>query len=73
MNLELWRRGGQRLYGGCAGFGGKRYPLTVEFQAPVPDFPGITMLIVRLADDLGDIGDVLCRLISMEWPATGYG
>ncbi|HLE61543.1 MAG TPA: DUF1800 family protein, partial [Pyrinomonadaceae bacterium] len=41
---------------------GKRYPLSVEYQGPVPNFPGITMLIVRLADDLGDVGDVLLRI-----------
>jgi uncharacterized protein (DUF1800 family) len=41
---------------------GKLYPLRVEFTGQVPNFPGITMLIVRLADDLGDVGDVLLRL-----------
>ena len=41
---------------------GKRYPLRVEFSAPVPGFPGITMLIVRLSDDMGDLGDVLLQL-----------
>ncbi len=41
---------------------GKLYPLRIEFMGSVPDFPGITMFIVRLADDLGDVGDVLLRL-----------
>ena len=41
---------------------GKIYPLRVEFMGQVPGFPGITMFIVRLADDLGDVGDVLLRL-----------
>ncbi|MFN2530698.1 MAG: DUF1800 family protein [Pyrinomonadaceae bacterium] len=41
---------------------GKIYPLRVEFMGQVPNFPGITMFIVRLADDLGDVGDVLLRL-----------
>jgi uncharacterized protein (DUF1800 family) len=41
---------------------GKLYPLRVEFIGPVPNFPGITMIVVRLADDLGDVGDVLLRL-----------
>lgn len=41
---------------------GKIYPLRVEFVGQVPNFPGITMIIVRLADDLGDVGDVLLRL-----------
>jgi uncharacterized protein (DUF1800 family) len=41
---------------------GKLYPLRIEFMGQVPLFPGITMFIVRLADDLGDVGDVLVRL-----------
>ena len=41
---------------------GKLYPLRVEFIGQVPNFPGITMIVVRLADDLGDVGDVLLRL-----------
>jgi uncharacterized protein (DUF1800 family) len=41
---------------------GKLYPLRIEHMGQVPNFPGITMFIVRLADDLGDVGDVLVRL-----------
>ncbi|MGH9961095.1 MAG: hypothetical protein ACREBC_28905, partial [Pyrinomonadaceae bacterium] len=41
---------------------GKRYPLRVEHMSRVPNFPGITMIIVRLADDMGDVGDVLLGL-----------
>lgn len=41
---------------------GKIYPLRVEHVGQVPGFPGITMIVVRLADDLGDVGDVLVRL-----------
>jgi uncharacterized protein (DUF1800 family) len=41
---------------------GKLYPLRIEHAAPVSGFPGITMFIVRLADDMGDLGDVLLRL-----------
>ena len=41
---------------------GKLYLLKVEFMGQVPNFPGITMFIVRLADDIGDVGDVLLRL-----------
>ena len=41
---------------------GKLYPLRVEYVGQVPNFPGITMIVVRLADDLGDVGDVLLRL-----------
>ncbi|MGI8735238.1 MAG: DUF1800 domain-containing protein [Pyrinomonadaceae bacterium] len=38
---------------------GKRYLLKIEYVGRVPGFEGITMLIVRLADDLGNVGDVL--------------
>ncbi len=38
---------------------GKRYPLKVEYKGQVPGFPGITMFVIRLADDLTVIGDVL--------------
>jgi uncharacterized protein (DUF1800 family) len=41
---------------------GKIYPLRVEYAGQVPGFPGITMIVVRLADDIGDAGDVLLRL-----------
>jgi uncharacterized protein DUF1800 len=41
---------------------GKHYPLRVEHVGQVPGFPGITMIIVRLADDMGDVGDVLLEL-----------
>jgi uncharacterized protein (DUF1800 family) len=41
---------------------GKTYPLLVEHVGQVPNFPGITMIIVRLHDDVGDVGDVLLRL-----------
>lgn len=39
-----------------------RYPLTVEYVGQVPAFPGISMIIVRLNDAMGDLGDVLFRL-----------
>lgn len=41
---------------------GKIYPLRVEYVGQVPNFPGITMIVVRLSDDLGEVGDVLLRL-----------
>ncbi len=41
---------------------GKIYLLRVEYVGQVPNFTGITMIVVRLADDLGDVGDVLLRL-----------
>jgi hypothetical protein len=41
---------------------GKVYSLRIEHMGQVPGFPGITMVIVRLADDMGDVGDVLLSL-----------
>ncbi len=41
---------------------GKLYVLKIEHSAPVPGFPGIRMFIVRLAEEMGDLGDVLLRL-----------
>jgi uncharacterized protein (DUF1800 family) len=39
-----------------------RYPLNVEYVGAVPGFGGIFMVIVRLNDAMGDLGDVLVRL-----------
>jgi hypothetical protein len=36
-----------------------QYPLTVEFAGSVPNLSNMTAVIVRLHDDLGDVGDVL--------------
>ena len=41
---------------------GKLYSLKVEYEAPVAGFPGVSMLILRLSEDLGDTGDVLLRI-----------
>jgi uncharacterized protein (DUF1800 family) len=47
---------------------GKIYPLKVEFMGPtrdrfgINDLSGVTMFVIRLSDDLGDVGDVLLRL-----------
>ena len=35
------------------------YPLAVEYVGSVPSFPFMTAVIVRLNDNLGDVGDVL--------------
>jgi hypothetical protein len=35
------------------------YPLIVEYVGTVPSFPWMTAVIVRLNDNLGDVGDVL--------------
>ena len=36
-----------------------QYPLKVEYTGGVPSLSGVTSVIVRLHDDLGDVGDVL--------------
>lgn len=42
---------------------GRRYPLKVEYLGPVAvGQQWVTQVIVRLSDDLGDVGDVLVRL-----------
>jgi uncharacterized protein (DUF1800 family) len=38
------------------------YPLSVEYVGQVPSFEGIYMIVVRLNDNMGDVGDVLVRL-----------
>ena len=64
MNLELLAGEGANAFtADVQDAGGQVYPLQVEYMGQVPNFPGITMIIVRLADDLDDdIGDVLLRL-----------
>src|SRR5215216_3327848 len=63
MDLELLPGEGANAFSSdVQDASGKIYPLRVEYVGRVPNFPGITMIIVRLADDLGDVGDVLLRL-----------
>src|SRR4029434_10208881 len=35
------------------------YPLTVEYVGSVPSLSGVTSVVVRLHDAMGDVGDVL--------------
>jgi len=63
MNLELLPGEGANAFSAdVQDSSGKLYPLRIEFMGQVSGFPGITMFIVRLADDIGDVGDVLLRL-----------
>jgi hypothetical protein len=39
-----------------------RYPLTVEYAGKVPGFDWLSVVIVRLHDNLGDVGDVLISI-----------
>jgi len=63
MDLELLSGEGSNAFSSdVQDSTGKLYPLRVEYVGQVPNFPGITMIVVRLADDLGDVGDVLLRV-----------
>lgn len=63
MNLNLLAGEGINAFSANAQDGaGARYALKVEYVGQVPGFPGITMVIVKLADDMGDLGDVLLNL-----------
>ena len=62
-DLELYAGEGANAFSADAeDSAGKLYKLKVEYVGRVPGFEGITMIIVRLADDLGNVGDVLLRL-----------
>jgi hypothetical protein len=37
----------------------RRYPLNVEYVGPVPDLASVMQVVLRLNDNLGDVGDVL--------------
>ena len=39
-----------------------RYPLVVEYASPVAGFAWMTAIVIRLNDNLGDVGDVLVGL-----------
>jgi len=63
MNLQLLAGEGVNAFTADAqDASGKLYPFRVEFMGQVPNFSGVTMFIVRLSDDIGDVGDVLLRL-----------
>ena len=63
MGLDLLPGEGMNAFSADAqDGGGNRYPLRIEYFGSVPDFPGITMFVVRLADGMDNIGDVLVRL-----------
>jgi uncharacterized protein (DUF1800 family) len=63
MDLELLPgEGANAFFADVQDGNGRVYPLRVEHVGQVPNFPGITMIVVRLSDDLADVGDVLVRL-----------
>src|SRR2546421_3091960 len=40
----------------------KIYPLTVEYVGPVPGQDWVTAIVLRISEQMGDLGDVLIRL-----------
>ena len=40
----------------------KLYKFKVEDVRPVPGFEGLQQVVIRLSDDIGDVGDILLRL-----------
>jgi len=63
QNLELFAGEGVNAFSAdVQDAAGKVYGLRVEYEGPVSGFPGVSMLILRFADDLGDAGDVLLRI-----------
>ncbi len=63
MNLSLLAGEGANAFtADVQDASGKLHSLKVEYVGRVPGFEGITMLVLRLADDLDDVGDVLLRV-----------
>jgi len=63
QNLELLAGEGANAFSAdVQDASGKLYSFKVEYEAPVAGFPGVSMLILRLSDDIGDAGDVLLRI-----------
>lgn len=63
MNFDLLAgEGANALSADAEDAAHNHYPMNVEYIGPVPGFEGIFMVIVRLNDAMGDLGDVLIRL-----------
>ncbi|HVF49979.1 MAG TPA: DUF1800 domain-containing protein [Pyrinomonadaceae bacterium] len=63
MNIQLYAGEGANAFTAEAEDGARRvYPLEVEHVGPVPEFGGITQIVVRLHDQMADAGDVLVRV-----------
>jgi uncharacterized delta-60 repeat protein len=63
MNFELAQGEGASAVTATAQDGSNRiYPLTVEYVGKVPGAEWLTSVVVRLNDELGDVGDVLVRI-----------
>jgi uncharacterized protein GlcG (DUF336 family) len=63
MNLSLEPGDGPSALTAEAEDGAHRiYPLTVEYVGPLPEQPWANSVVMRLHDEMGDVGDVLVRL-----------
>lgn len=63
LNLELLAgEGANALTAEAEDGAGRKYALPVENVMPVPGFGAVQQVIVRLSDDMGDVGDLLMRL-----------
>ena len=63
MNLALQPgEGASAVTAGAEDASGPRYELRAEFVGPVPGFEWMTAVVLRLSDDLADVGDVLVRV-----------
>ncbi|HJR06519.1 MAG TPA: DUF1800 domain-containing protein [Pyrinomonadaceae bacterium] len=63
LNLDLLAgEGANALTAEAEDSTGRKYALTVENIASVPAFGALQQVVVRLPDDMGDVGDVLVRI-----------
>ncbi|HZH30163.1 MAG TPA: DUF1800 domain-containing protein [Pyrinomonadaceae bacterium] len=63
LNLDLLAgEGANALTADAEDGAGRRYTLTVEHVASVPGFGAVRQVVVRLGEELGDVGDLLVRI-----------
>src|ERR1051325_6053202 len=63
MNLDLLPgEGANALTADGEDSNHKLYKFKVEDVRPVPGFEGLQQVVIRLSDDIGDVGDILLRL-----------
>jgi len=63
LNLDLLAgEGANALTADAEDSAGRKYVLTVENVTSVPGFGAVQQVVVRLSDDMGDIGDLLVRI-----------
>ncbi|HZG54490.1 MAG TPA: DUF1800 domain-containing protein [Pyrinomonadaceae bacterium] len=63
LNLDLLAgEGANALTADAEDSAGRKYVLAVENVTAVPGFGAVQQVVVRLSDDLGDVGDLLVRI-----------